>query len=184
MSPVLAAPSVVTDSVCGMISTENVSSVTSLTVSETPSSATEPLVRDEAHQLAAARASVSRAMSVRSSRATSSAMPSTWPRDDMAAELVADLQRALEIEPRALLPAPGRGHPQRLGGGIDRKQVRLPPLAGLDHGQADAGMRDRGADGDRGARIGAGDLEPAQAFGPRLDRDHLADIGDDAGEHR
>ena len=31
-------------------------------------------------------------------------MPSTWPADDMAAEFVADLQRALEIEPGAAPP--------------------------------------------------------------------------------
>ena len=59
-------------------------------------------------------------MSVRSSRDDELGDAVDMARDDMAAELVADLQRAFEIEPRALLPGAGRGHPQGLGRGIDR----------------------------------------------------------------
>ena len=76
------------------------------------------------------------------------------------------------------------GHPQRFGRGIDGNRGAIAELAGLDDRQADAGMRDRRADGDGVHRIAARDLEPAQALGPRLDRDHLAHIGDDTGEHR
>ena len=39
--------------------------------------------------------------------------------DDVAAEFVADLQRALEIELRARRPVLRGGHAQRFGGGID-----------------------------------------------------------------
>ena len=51
--------------------------------------------------------SVSRAMSGRSSRATSFGDAVDMAGDDVAAELVADLQRPFEIEPRAV-PASGR----------------------------------------------------------------------------
>src|SRR5262249_14337452 len=40
--------------------------------------------------------------------------------DDVPAELIAELERALEIDARALPPAAGRGHPQRPGGGFPR----------------------------------------------------------------
>ena len=103
--------------------------------------------------------------------------------DDMAAQFVAHLQGAFEIEPGARRPCAGRRHAQRFGGGIDRKERAAALFAGLDHREADAGMRDRSADGDTGAGIGAGDLQPAQAFGLRLDRNDLAHIGGDAREH-
>jgi hypothetical protein len=44
-------------------------------------------------------------------------------------------------------------------------------------------MRNRRPDGDAVARIGASNLEPAQALGARLHRDHFADVGDNAREH-
>jgi len=37
--------------------------------------------------------------------------------------------------------------------------------------------------GDAGARIAAGDLDAVQIIRPRLDAEHLSDVGDDPGEH-
>ena len=103
--------------------------------------------------------------------------------DDMAAQFVTNLQCAFEIEPDAGRPGARRCHAQRFGCGIDRKERAAARFAGLDHRQADAGMRDRSADRDAGAGIATGDLQPAQAFRLRLDRDDLAHIGGDAREH-
>ena len=123
-----------------MISTENVSAVTSLTVSETPSSATEPLVATKRISGRGARKREPRHVGqvlARDQLGDAVGMAG----HDMAAKLVADLERAFEIEPRALPPAARRGHPQRLGRGIDRKPGAAALLAGLDHGEADAGMQ-------------------------------------------
>ena len=88
-----------------MISTEKVSAVTSLTVSETPSSATEPLVRDETHQLARrAQREPRHVGQVLARDQLGDAVDVAG--DDMAAELVADLQRAFEIEPACPASSP------------------------------------------------------------------------------
>ena len=166
-----------------MISTENVSPATSFTVSETPSSATEPLAAMKRASAAGAR-NTSRAMSSRSSRSTSSAMPSTWPATIWPPSSSPILERALEVEPGAVAPRPDGGDGERLGGGIGRKPGAAVLLAGADHREAHAVAGDRGAVGDAGAVIAAGDLQAPQIVGTRMDRDHLADIGDDAGEHR
>src|SRR6185437_12944143 len=76
------------------------------------------------------------------------------PRHDMAAQLVADLQRPLEIELRPDGPVPGRGHTQGLGSGIDVEPGLLSgALAALDAGchyrQADAVAGDGSAVGNR-----------------------------------
>ena len=73
---------------------------------------------------------------------------------------------------------------QRLGGGVDREPGAAVLLAGADHRQADAGAGDRGALVDPARGIAAGDGEPVQIVGPRLDATHFAEIGDDAGEHQ
>src|SRR5688500_18769785 len=101
----------------------------------------------------------------------------------MTAELVADLERALAVEPGAQPPLPGGGHAQGLGCGIHREYGAAALFAHLDHREADARARDRSANGDRRARIGTSDLEPGQPLGPRLDCGHLAYVGGDAGEH-
>src|SRR4029077_10264223 len=56
--------------------------------------------------------------------------------------------------------------------------------AGAHHGETDAVAGDRSAVGDPGAVVAARDLEPPQIVGPGRDGDHLADVGDDAGEHQ
>jgi hypothetical protein len=103
--------------------------------------------------------------------------------DDMPAKLVAGLERAFEIDFRAMAPAAGGGDPQGLGGGIDGKPRTSVLLAHANHGEADTGTGDRGALDDRGALVAAGDLDPVQPFRARAHRNHFADVGDDAGEH-
>src|SRR5215467_16134717 len=103
--------------------------------------------------------------------------------DDVPAELIADLERAFEIDARAPPPAANRGHPQRLGGGIDGKPGAVALLSARDHGQAHAAAGDRGADVDRLRIIATGDLETGEPLRARLDRNHLANVGHDAGEH-
>ena len=101
----------------------------------------------------------------------------------VAAEFVADFQRALEIDARAPPPAADRRQAQRLGGGVHRKPAEVALLAARDHGQADAAAGDRCADADAVRIIAAGDREARQPLRARFDRNHLADAGDDAGEH-
>ena len=103
-SPTASAPNVVTFSVCGMTSTEKVSPSTSLTVSDTPSSATEPLGAMKRARSCGAR-SIKRAMSVKSLAFADRGKPISVTGDDMTAELVANFERALEIDPGALAPA-------------------------------------------------------------------------------
>ena len=69
--------------------------------------------------------------------------------DEMPAELVAEPQRAFEIELGAALPAPGGGDAQRLGGHIDGEEGTIALPAPLHDGQAGAGAGDRRADVDR-----------------------------------
>ena len=144
-----------------MISTEKSSSSTALTVSDTPSSATEPF------------GAMKRASSPRRAQHEARHVGHVLARDhagdavdmagdQMAAELVAEFERPLEIDARAVAPAPDRGDAQRLRGGIDRKPGAAVLLAGADHRQADAGAGDRGALLQFGARIGAGDGQPMQ----------------------
>ena len=104
--------------------------------------------------------------------------------DQVAAELVAELERALEIDPRAVPPArrpwsraaSRRRHRPRTRCGRPRRPrsttVRQTPEQAIE---APTAMQSR--------VIAAGDREAAQAFGRALDRKHLADVGDDAGEH-
>src|SRR5712672_319652 len=101
----------------------------------------------------------------------------------MPAELVADLQRTLEIELGALPPGARGGQAQRLRARV-RGEPRAPALlAGAHHRETDAGTGDRGAVGDPCARVAAGDREAVQILRPRLDAQHFADVGDDAREH-
>ncbi|GMA73820.1 hypothetical protein GCM10025880_02370 [Methylorubrum aminovorans] len=102
--------------------------------------------------------------------------------DEMAAEFVAELERALEIDPRALAPGTDRGAGQGLGGGIDREAAAGPVRLHRDGREAGAGAGDRGAERNSSGIVGALDDDPAQALGA-LHRDDAADIGDEPGEH-
>src|SRR6476469_6569510 len=103
--------------------------------------------------------------------------------DDMPAEFVTHLERALEVEARAPLPGPNRGHTQGLRGGINGEPGAVAVPSAPHHRQADAAASDRCADGNRFRIVAASDLEPGQTLGARLDGNNLADIGDDTSEH-
>ena len=171
----------VTVSVCGMISTENVSSVDLVDRQRDAVERDRALERDEARSARRGARNVSRAMSVRSSRATSSAMPSTWPATIWPPSSSPILSARSRLSRVPCCQRADRGQPQRLGGGVDGEPGAGRRAPRPDHGQADAGAGDRGADvrsspRHRRRRSSAGAaLRPA-----RLDRQHFADIGDDA----
>jgi hypothetical protein len=98
--------------------------------------------------------------------------------DDMAAELVAEAKRALEVEAPPLRPHAWRGAAHGFGRDVDGEPVR----ALVDHGQADARAGDRGSEVDPPEVVAAGD--PKAEVAPRLDRDDAPDVGDDSGEHQ
>src|SRR6266481_7337912 len=104
--------------------------------------------------------------------------------DDMAAQFVADLQGAFEIELCSGDPMLRGGHAERFGGGIDIE----PGLAALDargdHREANAVAGDRSAVRDGGAVVAASDPQPVQlALRRWRQADDLADVGDYTGEH-
>src|SRR6185436_20159316 len=103
---------------------------------------------------------------------------------DVAAEFVADFQRALEIESGSLAPVFRRGHAQRLGGGIDVEPGLAAVDAGSNYGQADAVAGDRSPVRNGRLVITAGDAHAVQlALRRRRQGNDLADVGDNAGEH-
>ena len=167
-----------------MISTENCTFCTVFTVSDTPSSVTEPLA-------AMKRASSRRGAQVEPRHvgqivtADDNGDAVDMAGNDMAAEFVADFQRPLEIEPGADTPMPCRGHAQGLGGGVDLEPGPAAGHAGSDHGEAHAVAGDRCAVDDAGAFVAAGDAQPVQlALRGRRQRNNLANVGDNAGEHQ
>ncbi len=97
--------------------------------------------------------------------------------DDMAAQLVADPQRPLQVQPRALGPQARRGLRHRFAADIDRE----PVLALVDHRQAGARAGDRRAEVDAVHVVVAADGQAQVAL--LLDAADGADVGDDAGEH-
>ena len=107
-------------------------------------------------------------------------------RDQMAAQFVANLQRAFQIDALAGLPAARQGLRQRLRRRLDMEDAaRLAIAARRERRDREAHARagDRGADVDAGRVKRAGDRQPAQVFAglPGL-CDH-ADGFDDACEH-
>src|SRR5262249_49798534 len=109
--------------------------------------------------------------------------PINVPGNDMSTKLVANLERPLEIDARAMAPATDRGDPQRFGRGIDRKPGVAILLADADHGHAHARAGNRGAFDNRGALVAAGNLQPMQTFTARAHGQDFPDVGHDAGEH-
>ena len=103
--------------------------------------------------------------------------------DDVPAEFIANLERAFQIDARAPPPVPYRGQAQCLGGGLDREPAAIALLAARDDGQAYAAAGNRRAGADAVRTIAAGDCKAREPLRPRFDRRHLANIGDDAGEH-
>ena len=98
----------------------------------------------------------------------------------MPAQLVADLQRAFQIDAAADAPVAEVGLRQRLGRGLTANQSG----AELDRGEAAAGAGDRGAERDRSPRSSpARRCSACRVRRRAADFAHGADIGDDAGEH-
>src|SRR5262249_21200286 len=167
-----------------MISTAKVSPATSLTVSDTPSSATDPFGAMKWESCAGER-TVNRAMSVKSSRAITLARPSAWPATTCPPSSSPSLSgrsrlmcvpfcQTPAVVARSVSAAPSPADPEPGAGAL---------LARRAHGHGDAAAGDRGADGDRVRIIAAGDLETDEALRARLDRNHLANVGHDAGKH-
>src|ERR1700704_2945694 len=94
--------------------------------------------------------------------------------DDVPAEFVTHLERALEIDARTPLPGSDRGHAQGFGGSIDSEPGAVAVPAAPAHRQADAAAGDRCADGNRFRIVATSDLETREPLRARLDRNHFA----------
>src|SRR5829696_1285080 len=100
--------------------------------------------------------------------------------DQMAAQLIAELERQFEVDPAAELPVAEMGLGQAFARNLDGEPGG--PL--LDHRQAAARTGDRGADRDRRHVVPRAHHEAAvAAVAIGGDRGDLADVADDAGEH-
>ena len=132
-----ALPNVVTLSVCGMISTEKVSPLDLVDRERNAVERDRAFRRDKARSVRG-HPQHSRAMSGKSSRVSSSAMPSTWPLTIWPPSSSPSAQRAFEVEPGAALPGSRGGHPERLGRHIDGEEGAIaaagpaPPRSGRD----------------------------------------------------
>ena len=130
LARVASSPNVVTAAVCGMMlsanSTPVVGVATSLTVSETPSTVIEPLGARRAR--ARGRRAIVDARANRLPRRTLGHLADAvdMAGDDMPAELVAELQRALEVEPAARGPHVRGGARDGLARDVDREPARRP----------------------------------------------------------
>ena len=100
----------------------------------------------------------------------------------MAAKLVADLKRPLEVDMAPLPPFPERRHRERLGPDVEGDRRTAHARLDADHCQARAGIGDRGADGNRFGVVSAGDPESPQIAGRRNIND-LSDVADNPSEH-
>jgi hypothetical protein len=110
-------------------------------------------------------------------------LPVNMAGDHVAAELVADLQRSLQIDPRAGCPGADGGQPQRFFPGLDLKPAGIVAIGGqCSHREADPRTGNRGADIDAG-RIPGGLDAQTDALIALGHCGHPADIGDDAGKH-
>src|SRR5436305_1948075 len=94
-------------------------------------------------------------------------------RDDMAAELIADFERAFEIEPRAGSPLAGSRAHECLGGGIDLEGRAVARLPDRDRRETGPGTGDRRTDRNCVSGIIAGDAD-APEIAAIFRREHLA----------
>ncbi len=105
-------------------------------------------------------------------------------RNDMAAELVADLERTFEIDLPPGLPVAGGGQAQRL---FPRFDLEPAGIGGVfrqgDDSQAYAGAGNRGADIDRLGIVDGVDAQ-ADALVERNGGRNGPHIGDDTGKHQ
>ena len=167
-----------------MISTENSTSCTVFTVSDTPSSVTEPLRGDEARQFARGSQLEPRHVGqivARDDGGNAVGMAG----DDMAAELVADFERPFEIEPGADMPVRAVVMASVSAAASTSNQV-LPPAAPKPTTVRHTPLQAIDAPSAMLACVvAAGDAQPMQPPLRRWrQRRDLADIGDYAGEHQ
>src|SRR4051794_18567602 len=104
--------------------------------------------------------------------------------DDMAAEFVADLERALQVHARLRRPCADRRQGQGLG-----RRIHVEPAAAVagsdrNHGEARPPAGDRGAKRDGRGIVRRLDAQPLQGALRTLRGDYLPHIGDDACEHQ
>ncbi len=154
---------------------------TSLTVSDTPSTAMLPLAAmkrarsggDGDHDPVRARLRRD---------GHHAPLPVHVAGDEVPAQFVADPQRALQVHPAAHGPAAEPGLRQRLAGHVHREPVRPD----LDRRQAAAGAGDRGAERDAGrVRPGCRNDQPHVLPGAEWRKAaDCAECGDDPGEHQ
>ena len=88
-------------------------------------------------------------------------------RDDMAAEFVADLERALEIDPRPDLPVANRRAVEGFGRRIDLEPAAVAARLDGDHRQAGSAAGDRGAERDRRRVVDGFNPQPAKLLSLR-----------------
>src|SRR6185437_1228825 len=98
----------------------------------------------------------------------------------VAAELVADLERALKVDVVPRPPLAERRHRKRFGADVERDGRTGLKRLDADDGQARAGIGDRGADGNRTPLVGARDPESLDLAGLR-NINYLSDIADNSG---
>ena len=126
---------------------------TPLTVSDVPSSATEPFGGDEARQSCGGASKVKRVDLAEIVAADDGRDAVDMAGDDVAAELVADLERALEIDARCRCPIAEAVVASSVSGAASTSKTRSPSWPSRrDDRQADAGAGDRGADRDASRR--------------------------------
>ena len=180
-SPACRAPQVVTSSVCGISRISNSSPSTALTVSDVPSSATEPLTAmNLASAAGRAEAVMRHAVEVAPRHGRGEAVDVAA--DHVAAEFVADPKRPFEVELRSLAPGAERCHRECLRPDVERQARACPRGFDGDHRQANARVGDRGADGDGRGIVAARDRQPAPLAKP-FDVENFADVADNSGEH-
>ena len=80
----------------------------------------------------------------------------------MAAELVADLERPLEVDAPPFPPSAKSCHRKRLGADVESERRTLPPRLDANHREARAGIGDRGSQRNCSGVVGARDPEPVQ----------------------
>src|ERR1700722_1045715 len=82
--------------------------------------------------------------------------------DHMAAELVADLQRPLEVDAPPRPPLPERRDCKRLGAEVESERRTFTPRLDANNGEARARIGDRSAQGNGSGVVSARDPEPVQ----------------------
>src|ERR1700677_1971324 len=100
----------------------------------------------------------------------------------MAAELVADLQRPLEVDAPPCPPSAEGCHRKRLGADVESERRTFAPRLDANQCEARARIGDRSAERNGFRVVGARDPEPAQLARCR-DINDLPNVADNPGEH-